>query len=193
MMNLAIAAFTDISGLKQSGQLTSDGPYALSDDEATFIADLAYQPIIRRIAASPCFPFEIGELFRALRKAERFYSVDPAERPRYQQLPQYAHSGRLMVQVVTMAKRMAETDPSYARLAFGLSDSEIEALLDAGDLTLFEAAGHIRLVFRSAKFSDVMSTSVTFVAQKRKDRTQFLTHMARLAGLSVAQRIRGLG
>lgn len=191
-MQLAQAVLMDIAGLTHTGQLLSDGPYVVTRDEAAFLADDAYTDCICRMASSPCFPFAVGDVVAAFRRAEQFYATVPAARPHHVLPPQYGHGSRLVLQVLVLAKRMAQFNRRFAGMAFHLSDAELTVLLHSGDLILFEAAAHVRLVFQSALFREVMATYVMFRSQKRKDRTGYLSQMARLAGLSMPRRVRGL-
>ncbi|KZC27384.1 hypothetical protein [Rhodanobacter denitrificans] len=179
----------ELIGLRRSRQLTDDGPFRVCDDDAAFLADEGYSDAVRRIAGGLRFPFALTELIPALRKGERLVMAAPEARPRNGSGP-YGRSLMFMAQALLLAKRMAMTNRIYCRMAFDLTDAEMDALVDAHDLGLMEAANYVRAEFRSGHYRDVMLKYATFRNQPSKDKHGILSLAARIVGLGTARRPR---
>ncbi|MEY2117106.1 hypothetical protein [Rhodanobacter sp. FW106-PBR-R2A-1-13] len=186
---LATGLLDELIGLRRSRQLSTDGPFRLTDDDAAFLADEGYSDAVRRIAGGLRFPFIVVDLIPALRKGERLVVSAPEARPRDGH-GQYSRTVTLMVQALMLAKRMSLANRTYCKMCFDLSDAEIDALLDAHDLAIIEAASYVKAEFRAGHFRDVMLKYAAFRRQPSKDKHGMLSLAARIVGLGVARRPR---
>lgn len=186
--HLALLLFSDVADVKRNGGLVPGCPYALPIDDAEAIADPRLFPCLSKIASSPRFPWQITNLRGALRRGELWLYADPGDRTSLRSNDQYSSSRALIQQVLVLARKMVLVSPAYAKLAFGLTDAELNDLADATDVGMVEASAHIRLEFRFQQYRDVIRTAMALVETSAKDTQGLLAHIARTSGMTAATR-----
>jgi len=139
---------------------------------------------ITRLASSPRFPWQLTNIRGGLRRAELWLHADPVERLSSRSGDQYSSTRALVQQALILARKMVLVSPRYGELAFGLSALEISDLADAADAGMVEASAHIRLVFRTQAYRDVLRTYAAISGQPAKDSQGLLGQIARMSGLS---------
>jgi hypothetical protein len=184
---IASAMFGEVVELHARGIGMEGGPFVLTDDDLSFFCDGMRREAMLNMARSPTFPFKIVDLESALRRAEYQINQSPWDRATQLKLGngQFAKAHQLAQMVLQIGKRMSSTKPALAKIAFGLSDREIELLADSTDLGLIEAASHIRLEFRTSMYRDVMRVYASHGDQVVKGSKALLSHAVRWVGLAL--------
>ncbi len=190
---LANAVLADVTDLARTGRLEASGPYSLEGLDIRLLGDdnATRSGVVRDIARSAGFPFEIQNLVPAIRRGERYFVQAVGDKPRAHVPGHLGHANRLIVQVLELARRMVLTDPAYARVAFELSPAEIEALHVTSGVTLVEAATHVRLAFKAARWRHLLALQQTLSDQPSVDKARLVPIATRLAGVSLLARAEG--
>jgi len=185
--HLGLLLFSDVAEVKRSGRLVPGCPFAVPIDDAEAIADPNMYPCLSKIASSPRFPWHISNLRAAIRFGERWLYTEPAERTSLRSNDVYSSSRAIIQQVLVLARKMVLVSPSYAKLAFGLTELEVNDLADATDAGMVEASAHVRLEFRSLQYRDVIRTYAALMASSSKDTQGLMGHIARMSGVAVVR------